>query len=265
MKRGIIWVLSFLLVLVMIPGTIAQSPSQHGMDIANAFKMSNKGFQTMEADLTIINEDVHGHKIHKLVGLRASELSSDGNQSIIFLEKSGADKGNTTWVVTRKNASNKQWRHNLHDPSPKIIRKSHATFMNTEFTFEDFAVSEVARYVHKLLREEMDDDDHIYVVERKPLDRNSKYYRQVVWYNASKGYRIKKIVFYDLNDELLKTLKMKDFSKHEGKYWRPTSMHMHNHQTKRKTIILFDNYEFGHEGESIEMPQASLARMGQNY
>ena len=73
--------------------------------------------------------------------------------------------------------------------------------------------------------------------------QDSGYTRQVTWVDT-KEYRIEKVEFYDRKDELLKTLISSDFQQYLGKFWRARSMIMENHQTGKKTTLIFSDYKF---------------------
>ena len=81
------------------------------------------------------------------------------------------------------------------------------------------------------------------MVERVPIDEYSGYTRQLVWLDQAE-YRTHRIEYYDRRGELLKTLASSDYRLHDDRFWKPGRMVMENHQTKKSTELVWDDYRF---------------------
>jgi len=57
-------------------------------------------------------------------------------------------------------------------------------------------------------------------------------------------YKAHKVEFYDRKNTLLKTLLFTEYNQYLEKYWRPGKMAMANHQTGKKTDLIWKNYQF---------------------
>ena len=115
--------------------------------------------------------------------------------------------------------------------------------MGSEFSYEDIASQEIEKYTYNFLRNEELNGLDCFVVEYDPVDPKSGYKRQIVWMDKSE-YRVHKIDFYDRKDALLKTLTYEDYMQYLGKFWRSNRLVMINHQTGKKTELLFADWKF---------------------
>ena len=115
--------------------------------------------------------------------------------------------------------------------------------MGSEFAYEDISSQELEKYTYKYLRNEDYGGLDCFVVEYDPVDRKSGYSKQIVWID-SKEYRSHKIEFYDRKESLLKTLVYNGYTKYNDKFWRADVFEMQNHQTGKKTILNFEDWEF---------------------
>ena len=116
--------------------------------------------------------------------------------------------------------------------------------MGSEFANEDLSSQEVEKYTYKFIKEDSVNGSSCSLVERYPVDKNSGYVKQQVWFNKA-NYRVEKIDYYDRKNTLLKTLTYTGYKLYEGKYWRSLNMKMVNHQNGKQTTLKFSKYVFG--------------------
>jgi outer membrane lipoprotein-sorting protein len=133
-------------------------------------------------------------------------------------------------------------------------------FMGSEFAYEDMSSDEVGKYTYRYLGDDVIGGRAAYKVERYPRNRYSGYTRQVAWYDKDQ-YRILKIDYYDRKNVLLKTAINSDYRRYLGKYWRPLKVTMTNHQTGKRTRLLFDNLKFKNGLSGRDFDRSSLKRM----
>jgi outer membrane lipoprotein-sorting protein len=121
------------------------------------------------------------------------------------------------------------------------------SFFGTDFAYGDILLPAVAKYGHKLLRQEKVDGSDCYVIESAPRDAKTRddtgYSRRITWVDT-RSYVERKVEYYDLRGALLKTqttydLKQVDPSK--GR-WLPMRRQMVNHQTRHSTVYQFDRF-----------------------
>jgi len=116
-------------------------------------------------------------------------------------------------------------------------------FVGSEFAYEDLSSQEIEKYSYKWLRDETLDGHDVFVIERFPQYKNSGYTRQITWIDKE-IYQRRKVEFYDRKNTLLKTLVSSDYKQYLDQYWRPGKMEMVNHQTGKKTDIIWENLQF---------------------
>ena len=132
--------------------------------------------------------------------------------------------------------------------------------MGSEFAFEDLGSQEVEKYTWKYLRDEAIDGREAYVVERIPVNKRSGYTRQVVWTDKAELYPIK-MDFYDRKKSLLKTLTFADYNQYKDKFWRAHDMLMVNHQTGKKTQLLWSDITYNNDFSDRDFTKNSLQRL----
>ena len=96
-------------------------------------------------------------------------------------------------------------------------------------------------------------------MERYPVDKYSGYTRQTVWMDQL-HYRLMKVDYYDRKNALLKTLVFTGYKQYLDKYWRAGTMAMFNHQTKKSTDLLWNDYEFATGLDDGDFTRNSLQR-----
>ena len=132
--------------------------------------------------------------------------------------------------------------------------------MGSEFAFEDLGSQEIEKYSYKYLRDEACGEAmECTVSERYPAYENSGYTRQMTWIDKAE-FRPIKIEYYDRKDSLLKTLDFSNYQEYNG-YWRANNFRMENHQTGKKTILNWQNYEFGIGLDDRDFNKNALKRL----
>ncbi len=102
---------------------------------------------------------------------------------------------------------------------------------------------ELKKFNYKWLRDEPCGALTCFVVERHPLYEKSGYTRLVTWYDQAE-YRLQRVDYYDRKGDLLKTLTFSDYRQYLGKFWRAHDLFIENHQTGKKTRLVYEQYEF---------------------
>ncbi len=132
--------------------------------------------------------------------------------------------------------------------------------MGSEFAYEDINSQEVGKFTYRYLQDDTIAGGATFVVERRPVYRNSGYSRQVVWLDKAE-YRPLRIDYYDRRVALLKTLELRDYRQHAGAYWRAGQMIMANRQTGRTSLLTWTDFEFGCGLTERDFDPRALARV----
>ena len=241
----------------------AQAPDQKGVEIARKAEDADKGFESSKVSLKMILTNKQGQESQRSLENKTLELHDDGDKSLIVFNSPKDVEGTATLTFTHKTSSDDQW---LYLPSVKRVKRissdnKSGPFMGSEFAYEDLSSQEIEKYNYKFIKEENVNGVDAYVVERYPLDPKSGYTKQVVWYKKE-NLRLEKIDFYDRKSTLMKTLTYNQYKQYLGKHWRAQEMVMENHQSGKKTKLLFQNYTFKTGLKDQDFSQNSLVRAG---
>ncbi|OUR93268.1 outer membrane lipoprotein-sorting protein [Flavobacteriales bacterium 34_180_T64] len=252
--------LAFIFIALISFGVYAQTPEEHGLEIAKAAEQADLGFGSSIVNLKMTLKNKNGQTSERSLTTRTLELNDDGDKSLIVFNSPKDVKGTSTLTFTHKIGPDDQW---LFLPSIKRVKRISSNnksgpFVGSEFAYEDLSSQEVEKYTYKFLEEKGD----ILVVEQDPVDLKSGYTRRVVNYNKAKGYRIEKVDFYDRKNSLLKTLTYSGYTLYKTKFWRAATFHMINHQSKKETVLNFSDYNFDAELTDEDFTQNALKRAG---
>ncbi|MEM1320499.1 MAG: outer membrane lipoprotein-sorting protein [Bacteroidota bacterium] len=262
MKRMLI-IFSALAFLLTSANT-SSAQSNKGLEIAQAADQADQGFGSIVVELNMQLKNANGQTSSRKLVNKTLELTEDGDKSLIVFNSPKDVKGTSMLTYSHKEGSDDQW---LFLPSIKRVKRISSNnksgpFMGSEFAYEDLSSQEVEKYSYNFLQEDNINGDKAYVVERDPVDPKSGYKKQIVWYNADKGYRLEKIEYYDRKGALLKTLIYNDYNQYKGKHWRASEMVMTNHQSNKETTLSFSDYQFKVGYTDNDFSQNSLKRAG---
>ncbi|MDH5181486.1 MAG: outer membrane lipoprotein-sorting protein [Gammaproteobacteria bacterium] len=237
----------FLVVALLLTATAlyAETPAEKGLAIAVEMDKRDTGWGDSRSEMLMTLRNAYGQESKRQIRSRNLEVKGDGDKSLTIFDQPRDVKGTAFLSFTHAKGQDDQW---LYLPALKRVKRISSSnksgpFMGSEFAFEDISSQEVEKYTYKYLRDEKLDGLDCFVVERKPTYEHSGYTRMVSWIDKEK-YRAVKIEYYDRKDSLLKTLRLLDYKLYLGKYWRTHRMEMLNHQTKKSTVLEFNNFSF---------------------
>lgn len=240
----------------------AQSAEEKGLEIAIAADKRDSGWGSMRAQMEMILENRAGKTSTRRIESRQLEVEGDGDKSLSLFKEPRDVSGTAMLTFTHGLDADDQW---LYLPALKRVKRissknQSGPFMGSEFAFEDLGSQEVEKYAYKYLREEACGEDmQCYVSERTPEYENSGYTKQITWIDQAE-YRPIKIEYYDRKNSLLKTLDFSGYKEYKG-YWRADQYRMENHQTGKKTILNWQDYELGVGLNERDFNQNALKRL----
>jgi hypothetical protein len=231
--------------LVTPVGVSAQSPEERGLEIAQHVDKAGSGFATESAHLEMVLINAHGETVRRKMSALTQEGTDDGDKSVLVFHSPAEVNGTKMLTWSHRENTDDQW---LYLPAMKRVkrisgRNQAGSFMGSEFAYEDLASQEVAKYTYKFVADGTDNGRPGWQVERYPINKDSGYSRQVVWYDREYASPVK-IDCYDRKGELLKTSVFKDYTKY-GKVWRPGSVHVVNHQTRKQSTLVWSERKLG--------------------
>lgn len=236
---------SFLLLSFIAFNVLAETPEEKGLAIAIEADKRNTGWVDSNVDLQMILRNSQGQESKRQIRLKTLEVDGDGDKSLSIFDTPRDVKGTAFLSFTHAIKADDQW---LYLPALKRVKRISSSnksgpFMGSEFAFEDLSSQEVEKYKYKWLSDEVVDGKDSFVSEVYPQYKHSGYTRLIIWMDKE-IYMPLKIEFYDRKNSLLKTLTFKDYKSYLEKFWRPDSQNMINHQSKKSTELIWNNYQF---------------------
>ena len=220
----------------------AQTDEEKGAQTVAAAIEADRGFGSSTVDLKMVLKNKNGQISERTLSNKTLELDEDGDKSMIVFTSPKDIKGTSTLTFTHKVGADDQWLFLPSIQRTKRISSSNKSgpFVGSEFAYEDLSSVELEKNTYKFLKQEGD----LLYVEQDPVDPKSGYKKRIAVYNKAKDYRLEEIEFYDRKGALLKTLTYTDYKLYKDKFWRANKFEMVNHQSKKETLLFFNNYNF---------------------
>lgn len=253
------------LALCLLPSfSSAQTAEEKGFEVAARSDRSDRGFGDSKVKLEMVLRNAAGKESRRSLLITTLEVPDEsvGDKSLVVFD-SPADIDGTALLSHAKILDpDDQW---LYLPALKRVKRISSVnksgpFVGSEFAFEDFTSLELNKFEYRHVREEACGDLTCDVVERIPRYEHSGYSRQLAWIDQG-DFQIRQVEFYDRRGDLLKTLILDRYREYEGGVWRALRLAMTNHQTKKSTELLYDEYEFGAELSDDDFVKNALLRI----
>lgn len=220
--------------------------AQKGYDVAAISDRTDNGFASSEVTATMVLRNAAGQETTRELFFRTLEKENEsvGDKSLVVFRTPRDVEGTALLSHAKILDPDDQW---LFLPALKRVKRISSAnksgpFVGSEFAFEDFTSTELNKYSYTYLQEEEVDGVMMDVIERQPRYEKSGYTKQISWTDQDEN-QLRKVEFYDRKGALLKTLTLTDYRQYDG-IWRPHTMSMTNHQTKKQTELLYGEYTF---------------------
>lgn len=232
-----------------------------GLEIAVEADRRDTGFGDLTAGMIMILRNRHGEKSTREIRNRTKEVDGDGDKTLIIFDEPRDIKGTVLLNHAHILDPDDQW---LFLPALKRVKRISSAnksgpFVGSEFAYEDITGQELKKYRYKWLHDEPCASLACFVVERRPLYENSGYTRLVTWYDKV-DYRLQRVDYFDRKGDLLKTLTFGDYRKYLGKFRRAHVLSMVNHQTGKKTRLIYQAFKFKTGLHDRDFNRSSLKR-----
>ena len=263
-KTPLLLLLTLLTSFVAIIPSRAGSPKEKGETIAREWDRRHQGFGDAKTALKMILESRSGRKSERRMRINTLEATSEdqGGKSLVIFDHPADIKGTALLSFSNIFKADDQW---LYLPALKRVKRISSSnksgpFVGSEFAYEDITGQELKKYDYKWLRDEPCAQSRCFVLEQLPLYEKSGYTRQIAWYDKPE-YRLQRIDYYDRKNVLLKTLTFDEYKRYGGKFWRAHDLLMTNHQTGKKTRLVYEEIELNTGLQEREFNRNSLARV----
>ena len=237
-RLGAACIIALLLVAWLTEPAAAQDQAR-GLAIMREQEEANRGFQSETALVRMLLIDASEGRSERIMDVRRLEGSGDEGDKTLIVFKTPTDI-NGTGLLTYQNATgdDDQW---LYLPALKRVRRIAAanrasSFVGSEFTYEDLVPLDLARYTFRHLRDDTHAGAPVWVVESIPRAKDSGYSR-IEMLVSKDTHQTLRATFYDKRGELLKAARFEQWTRQDGKWWRPGSITMENAQTGKSTVL----------------------------
>lgn len=257
---------AFLLAVATIGLTFssAQAADLSAFDIAARSDRSDRGFKSSRAKLKMVLRNAAGKEATRLMEQVTLEIPKEdvGDKNLIHFRSPPDIRGTALLSHAQIIDSDAQW---LFLPSLKRVKRLSSAnksgpFVGSEFAFEDITGQELNKFSYRYLEQRACGGLTCDVLERTPRYENSGYARQIAWID-SVHYQVRRVDFFDRKNAPLKTLEYSDYRVYDGGIWRPHLMTMVNHQTGKRTTLIYEDYAFGLNLTYRDFDRSRLARL----
>jgi len=232
-----------ILLALLVAGTVLSAQEITGLNIIeNVYNRPTGNDQTADLTMSLVNS--RGDERVRVINQFLKDFGELEKKIMFFV--SPADVYNTSfmnWSYDEVGKDDDQW---IYLPALKRVKRISSDsksdyFMGSDFTYDDLGDRHPSADAHKLLREEEIDGEMCYVVESNPKEEEYMYSKTITWIMKD-NWIGKKKEFYDEDDELLKTLTVKE-SVTLKDVIVITLSEMHNVQSDHKTIMKLENVQ----------------------
>ncbi len=237
------------------------TPEEQGRSIFVTQDDMDLGFRDSKATLSMTLLNAAGQESRRKMVNRTLEVTDDGDKTMITFQYPRDIKGTSLLTFEHITSSDDQW---LYLPALKRVKRiasknKSGSFMGSEFSYEDISSNKPQKYTYKYLREDRHEDIPVWAVERYPKDPKSGYTKIITWVDQS-NYQTVKQEYFDRKGAPLKVEYDNGNTRHLGKFWRPSEIVMENLQTRKKTILTFENWKFQQGFRASMFTKRSLER-----
>ena len=247
MRRVPLSLIAVIVFAVSATSYAVEDPVAKGAAVAREWDRRDRGFGDTKAVLAMTLENRKGRTSKRRLRIDTLEVpdENDGDKSLAVFDEPRDIKGTALLSFGHILDPDDQW---LYLPALKRVKRissgnKSGPFVGSEFAYEDITAQELKKFNYKWLRDEPCGALTCFVVERRPLYEKSGYTRLVTWYDQAE-YRLQRVDYYDRKGDLLKILTFSDYRQYLGKFWRAHDLFMENHQTGKKTRLVYEQYEF---------------------
>lgn len=241
----------------------AFAADEAAFEIAARSDRTDLGFGDSEVELEMVLRNAAGQETTRSLRIATLEKPDEsvGDKSLVVFNTPRDIEGTALLSHAKILEPDDQW---LYLPALKRVKRISSSnksgpFVGSEFAFEDFTAIELNKFDYTIVGVESCGDLTCDVLERKPRYENSGYTRQVSWVDQT-DYQLRKVEFYDRRGDLLKVLELSDYRNYDG-IWRAHKLSMSNVQTKKKTDLIYGEYEFGSGLAENDFVKGRLSRL----
>lgn len=258
--------LYFLFIATLTSGAHSASSAERGLQIMQAQEKTDAGWRSTEVFGTMILYDASNRAVERSFKIIRSERNTarEGDLSRILFQDPADVRGTVLLTHSKvEPADDDQW---LYLPANRRVRRISSSnrtgkFLSSEFSYEDMGGSELEDNTYEWLKDTPCPgmaNLTCHMVAVFPKNKASGYSKRVLWLDTQ-AYRVYQNEYYNRRGNLEKRLVLSGYKDYQG-HWRPALMQMVNLQTKRRTDMRWDNYQFGVPVSATDFSPQRLGR-----
>lgn len=239
----------------------APDAAKKGREIAEKVRDHNDGFVGEQSQMKMILISATGQEIVREMEGKIQERDDDGDRSLMEFHNPKDVKGTKMLTWSHKKGDDDQW---LYLPSLRRVKRisssgKTASFMGSEFSFEDLGSQEIDKYNYKWLKDDKIGSEAVWVLERVSKDPSG--YSKQVMFMSQKIFNPLKVEYYNMRGELLKVAEFSDYKSYKvgaKTLYRASKVHMKNVQTKKESVFTWENRSVGKKFADADFSQTRL-------
>ena len=202
-----------------------------------------------DATFTLINKNGQ-ERVRKTFGTTKLDKNGIDNMRMTRFMSPPDVKGTVSLLIEHANDDDDIW---IYLPALKKVRRlvssnKKDSFMGTDFSYADVIGYKVAEWNYRLLKEELVEGQHCYVIEALPksdaVKTSNGYSKRISWLRKD-NFMAVKMDYWGETGQLLKSSTYTDIQlvdQMRGK-WQAMRLEASNLQTGHRTVIKFDNFK----------------------
>lgn len=248
MNQRIRFTLSVLSLGLLLCGPLTSARSADagtdGDAVIAAVDRHEDGYRDIRSNVTMILEDARGDKRQRHLDVYALELSPFGDRRKFIFNRPADIDGTAVLIHSNVVENDDQWIFLPAFRRVKRIASSNKStpFVGSEFSYEDLASQEKEKYTNRYVNSTTLAGRVCDVVERVPNFPSSAYGR-LLTYIDRQDHRYRKVEYFDPSGKHTKTQYLEDYRLYDGRYLLPNKTVMVNHETGKKTTMLWDDIQ----------------------
>jgi outer membrane lipoprotein-sorting protein len=259
---GMIYIATLLFFCLCPLLSFSETPQEKGLAIVRQVEVQNSGWEDEVMSLSMDITDSDGQKDSLYIRWRVLEGDKEGELALAIVRMPTELKGSIILSQTNVSQGDSYW---LYDKKTKKLDKVSsnnisASFLGSDFAYEDLTSQEIGKYTHTFLREDVLDGRRCAVIEKVPSYHYSAYSKLDVWIDIL-HYIPVRIDYYALDGELLKTLSFSKYEKYRHTFWRSKIQLMEHKKSGRKTQVQWGNRSFANQVSADQFLPQHLNRL----
>ena len=217
-------------------------PAAYGKQLASYVATFDEGWKDEVGQGTMTLFDADGDSVRRTILRMIHERPVEGDKLIVKFMSPAEIKGVAALTHENPGSSDDNW---LYLPATKRVRRvsganNTASFQGTEFTYEDLSSLDHREYDWRFMEEtELTRGDKkvpVFKLGAVPTYNDTGYSRIILYVHRTE-WRQERIEYFDKAGKHLKTRETSDWENFHGRFWRPETIEMSNHQTGKRTLL----------------------------